>query len=254
MSGEDKDPFDCLSQITSPEPDPEKIKAVAARSADVFAQSSRTKPNRASKGWLGKFLPGRTWLLPASGAFATLAVALLALPMLVKHSGPNGETLQDIPTRPPSLAREEQQGAASEQETRLGSMPQRQRPGTPLDMRDDAKTQTYDFDDLTILSRSVPNEFGLYLVVDGVETQFLRGAKAPSADIVLTDAFVRDALTGEGGKILFVKSGYLGGAQRWDAFIDNGKGFVLSDSLSQDISEAGDRIEVLAIVNETGEN
>lgn len=254
MSGEDKDPFDRLSQITPPAPDPERIKAVAARSADVFAKRSRKKSSRATKGWLGNLLPGGTWLLPASGAFATLVVGLVAVPMLLKPTGPNVETVQDIPMRAPPLAPGEQQGSVSEQGTRMGSMPQRQRPGIPIDLREDAEVQTYDFDGLTIRSRSVPNEFRLSLVVDGIETQFQRGAKDESEEIVLTDAFLRDDATGQGTRILFVRSGYDDGAQRWDAFIDNGKGFVLSDRLSRDVHQASDRAEVLARINETGEN
>jgi hypothetical protein len=254
MSGEDKDPFDCLSQIMPPEPDPEKIKAVAAMSANVFAEGSRKKPQAPKKSCLGNLLPGGPWLLPASGAFATLLVAVVAVPMLLEPTGPHLEAPRDMPMRAPSLARGEQNGTASQQGTRMGSMPQPQRQGMPLDLREDAEVRTYDFDGLRILSRSVPEEFALYLVVGDIETTFDQRTKEASEEIVLTDAFLRDGTGSGADRTLFVRSGPDNGAQRWDAFVDNGTGFVLSESLSRQVADASDRVDVLAKVDETGEN
>lgn len=254
MSGEDKDPFDRLSQITPPEPDPEKIKAVAAMSANVFAEGSRKRPQAPKKSWLTNLLPGGPWLLPASGAFATLLVAVVAVPMLFEPTGPHLEAPRDMPMRAPSLARGEQNGAASQQGTRMGSMPQPQQQGMPIDLREDAEVRTYDFDGLKILSRSVPEEFALYLVVDDIETAFDQRTKEASEEMVLTDAFLRDGTAGGAEKTLFVRSGPDAGAQRWDAFVNKGKGFVLSESLSRQVNDASDRADVLARLDETGEN
>lgn len=254
MSGEDKDPFDRLSQITPPEPDPEKIKAVAAMSAIVFAESSIKKPHASTKSWLGNLRPGRPWLLPASGAFATLLVAVVAVPMLLEQTGPKLEAPRDMPMHAPSLARGEQNGAASQQGTRMGSMPQQQRQGMPLDLREDAEVRTYDFDGLKILSRSVPEEFALYLVVDDIETAFDQRAKAASEEMVLTDAFLRNGTASGADRTLFVRLGFDDGAQRWDAFVGSGGRFVLSESLSRQVHDASDRADVLARVDQTGEN
>lgn len=254
MSGEDKDPFDRLSQITPPEPDPKKIKAVAAMSASMFAEGSGKKANTSRKGWLRNLLPGRVWILPASGAFATLVAAVVALPMLLEQTKPNVEAARDMPMRAPSLAQGEQKSENSEQGTRMGSMPQTQRKGIPLDLREDAEVRTYDFDGLKILSRSVPEEFALYIVVDNIETAFDQRAKEASEEMVLTDAFLRDGTAGGGDRTLFVRSGSDDEAQRWDAFVDSGGRFVLSESLSRQVHDASDRADVLARVDQTGEN
>jgi hypothetical protein len=254
MSGEDKDLFERLSQITPPEPDPKKIKAVAAVSASAFAENSRKKAGAAKKGWLENLLSGRGWLIPASGAVGALLVAVLAVPMILDQTGRNFEAPQDTPSPARSVAVRERDSAASEVGTRMGSMPQLQRQGLPLDLRDDVEVQTYDFDGLEIVSRSVPEEFGLYLAIDGIGTAFDQRAKEASEEIVLTDAFVQDGMPGESDRTLFVRSGYDDGAQQWDAFVDSGNGFVLSGSLSMEVHDASDRAEVRARLEKTSEN
>jgi hypothetical protein len=246
MTGEDKDPFDRLAKIAPPEPDPEKIKAVAAMSARAFEDGSRKKAEPAKKSWLETWLPARGWLIPASGIVGALLVAVVAVPMMQDQTGPSFEAPQDMPLPAPSIAERQPESATSDEGTRMGSMPQRQRQGMPLDLRDDAEVRTYDFDGLEIMSRSVPEEFGLYLVINQIETPFDQRAKDASEEIVLTDAFMQDGTPDEGDRALFVRSGYDDGPQQWDAFVDSGSGFALSGSLSMTVHDAGDRAEVLA--------
>lgn len=254
MTGEDKDPFERLSHIAPPEPDPEKIKAVAGMSARAFAAGSKKNASAAKKGWLATLLPARGWLIPASGIVGALLVAVVAVPMMLDRTGPNFEAPQDMPLPAPSVAESQQESATSDEGTRMGSMPQRQRQGMPLDLRDDAEVQTYDFDGLEIMSRSVSEEFGLYLVTNGIETAFDQRAKEQSEEIVLTDAFMRDGTPDENDRALFVRSGYDDGPQQWDAFVDSGSGFALSGSLSMEIHDASDRAEVLARLEDAGGN
>ncbi|KAA0971965.1 hypothetical protein FPY71_02235 [Aureimonas fodinaquatilis] len=252
MTGEDKDHFERLSQLAPPEPDPEKIKATVAMSGRAFAQGTGKKAKPAKKGWLETLLPGRGWLIPASGLAGVLLVAAVTVPMMLDQTGQSFEAARDMPMPAPSVAEGPRSSAGPGAGTRMGSMPQRQRQGLPLDMRSDAEVQTYDFDGLEILSRSVPEEFGLYLVNNGVEREFDRRAKEASEQIVLTDAFMREGATGEYSRALFVRSGYDDGPQQWDAFIDNGSGFAISGRLSVAVHDANDRADVLARLAEAG--
>lgn len=262
MTGMDKDPFERLSQIATPEPDPAKIDAVAAMSARAFsAELARAPESRKGGGGFAGWIRSTNWLMPASAmAFAALAavvvVPLMGRPDLLPSMQEPAPAPASVPSEtalsrePAAVADAEaeleaQAGPAPEGPVRMGAAPAPGSQNLPLDLRDDAVTQSFSFGDTEIMVRSVDDDVALYLMDGMIERQFDRRVKEPSETIIVTDAFRQDSGLSD-VPVLLVQSGPEGGRQQWDAFVDSGAGYVLSGALSLEIHDATDRDEVVA--------
>lgn len=261
MTGMDKDPFERLSQIATPEPDPAKIDAAAAMSARAFsAELARAPKSRKGGGGFAGWIRSTNWLMPASAmAFAALA-AVVVVPLMGRPDlSPSMQELAPAPASAPSetgLSREREVIADAEPEVeqavpepdapiRMGAAPSPGSQSLPLDLRDDAVAQTFSFGDIEIMVRSVDDDVAFYLMDGTIERQFDRRVKEPSETIIVTDAFRQDSGLSD-VPVLLVQSGPKGGRQQWDAFVDSGAGYVLSGALSLEIHDATDRDEVVA--------
>lgn len=259
MTGKDQDPFERLSQLAAPKPDPAKIAAVAAMSARAFA-ADLAQPSRPEAGAsrLVQWIKGTNWLMPVSAlAFAVVAAVLLV--PLIMQPNPNDPSSSDtMLSREPAVAEAEPSESqtdgvapAEEEGRRLGAVPGPSAPadGLPLDLRTDVAVETYTFDDIEIMVRSAPEEVGLYLMAGSIERQFDRRFKEPSQTIVLTDAFRHPS----DAQLLLIRSGIEGGHQQWDAFVEGANGYALSGAISMQIHDAADRADVIARLESASE-
>lgn len=249
MTGMDKDPFERLSQITTPEPDPAKVRAVAAMSARAFADQARSSKSIKETGWLSRWLKREAWLFPVSAMAFTLAAVALLVPLIGRPQmvAPLPDTAP--PPGPVADARPagEQPGQVhppQEEGIRMGAVPPRSNL-PPLDLRDDAVVRTYSFDGVEIVMRSAPEEVALYVVEGGSEHWFDRRFKEPGQEITLTDAFLQENPR-SGTLLLLLRSGHEGMRQQWDVFVDTGEGYRLSGALTNLVHDAANRAEVIA--------
>lgn len=253
MTGKDKDPFERLSLIATPEPDPAKIEAVAAMSARAFsADFAKASKPQGKTGRFSRWIQGTGWLMPASATALTVLAAALVVPLIMQPD-PSGPAPSDamlsrepaaVAGAEPSATQMEQALPERDEGVRMGAVPAPSTPaaGLPLDLRTDVAVETYSFDDIEIMVRSAPEEVGLYMLEGTIERQFDRRLKDPSETVILTDAFRHE----NDASLLFVRSGVEGGQQQWDAFIEGANGYALSGALSTQVYDAADRAEVIA--------
>ena len=250
MTGTEKDPFERLSQIVVPEPDPRKLATVMAMSSRAFAQDHARATDRPKrKRWLANWFTGAGWAIPASAVAVVLAV--LSIPLLGQFDipgfrqeshTPSNEQLADneILSRAPSLSR----GTDTNEGTRRSATPARQGSQSPLPTGENVTTETYDFGGLHLVARSTPEDVILSLKEGDIERRIDRRLKEPSETIVVSDAFIHHS--GEASTpLLLIRSGYDDGPQQWDAFAERDGGYVLSGAISLAIHDAADRAEVI---------
>lgn len=247
MTGKDKDPFERLSQIAPPDPDPQRLAAAVAMSSRAFSQgSARTSPPRAKASWFANWFRGAGWAVPASaGAFAL--VALLMVPLAGRLDAPAPVPADRMAARERMVEAERPLSPAPEAEegVRLGAAPASRRAEPPLGQHDDVTTETYEFNDIDLVIRSTPEEARLYLVEGDTERPIDRRIKEPSETVIVSDAFFHDRDDGAPA-LLLVRSGFDDGAQQWDAFVERETGYALSGATSLEIHDAADRAEVVA--------
>lgn len=249
MTGTQKDPFERLSQIAAPEPDPRKMTSVIAMSSRAFAQD-RAQPagTRGRPGRLTGWFAGTGWTIPASAAAAAL-LAVVSIPFLGQFDMPGSGRQVSAPS--PEQAADSQPPASTSlsrapapaEETRLGAAPQGSQ--AQLEPPGDATVGIYHFDGIDIVVRSAPEEATLSLRDGDVERPIDRRIKQPSETVIVSDAFVH----GDGASsapLLLIRSGFEDGDQQWDAFIARDGGYVLSGAVSLAIHDAADREEVEA--------
>lgn len=250
MKGEEKDPFERLSRIAAPEPDPAKIEAVAAMSSRAFAiNAARASEPLARTSRLVQWIGGGNWLVPASAFAFTVFVAAALIALIDRPDmAPRSSSDTAVSREPAAVAdaptiETEQATPPQEEGVRMGAAPSPST-GLPLDLRNDVVVRTYSFDGIEIVMRSAPEEVILSLVDGETERQFDRRFKEPSDNIILTDAFVQSDNSDR--PVLLIRSGFEDRQQQWDAFVDNGRGYQLSGALSRLVYDAADRAEVAA--------
>lgn len=215
------DPLMNLPPDRIPEPSQARMNETIAAAHQLFVQRP-VKPG-------GKFSAGRrpffagTWMEAILGAGLITAAGIIAFsfsPAFVTAVPPGSEPL------PAEAFRTDM----------------RQIPGMrPADLDVIAPLDPATFGDLRLGVRNVEDRFGVYLINEnGVEQTLLSGNKDAQEAISLTDAVLADW---NGRQVLSIRSGF-GDLQRWDAFLKDRFGFVVSPALSRIIWDAEDAQDV----------
>ena len=248
MTQKDQDPFERLSRLDTPQPDPARQAAAVAASTRLFAQEEAraAAPGKARPPRFASWLAGAYWLRPAS-AIGLAAIAALVVVPLVRPPEvmPPADAMaeMEVPVPPEPIA----DGFSQ----RMGAVPRPMASPTTLSRGGETDIERYDFGGVTLALRTGPQEVALYLVVDGAERQIALFPRNGAETLTLSDAFWHTA-TDETVPILLVRSGFIGADQHWDVFTAAGEGYRHADTLSLAIRDAPDRAAAIARLEEGG--